>query len=95
MVPVPQKNGGGWTSGLFGAFWKVAVNTVSSAAGTGTVLGLPNAMAPTIGQFEQATMLQPSIKDTLSLINIDMGGSTSFFVITAVMIILTIALTLC
>ena len=87
--------GGGFGAGLFGAARKIAINTASSAAGTGAILSIHSALTPNIDRFQDSTMFQPSIKDTHSLVNVEMAGTTSLFMIAMVGLLLAIAMGVC
>ena len=87
--------GGGFGAGIFGAARKIVINTASSAAGTGAVLGVHSAMTPNNDRFQDSTLIQPSIKDTHSLVSVDMEGTTSMFMIAMVSLLVAIVLGVC
>ena len=81
--------------GLFGAARKIAINTASSVAGTGAVLGVHSALTPNNDRFQDSTLIQPTIKDTHSLVSVDMEGTTSMFMIAMVSLLVAIVLGVC
>ena len=76
---------------------KLAVNTASSAAGTGAVLGLHNALAPAEVHPQVLHSFQPSVHEAKGLVNLDLeGGSASIlFYISAVFTVLGLLLVCC
>ena len=89
---IPSK--GMASAGLWTALRKIAVNTASSAAGTGAVLGVHSAMTPDspppiTGGY------QPTVIEEKGLVNFEFGGATSLFVISAVALLLGVCFACC
>ena len=81
-------------SGIWTALHKIAVNTASSAAGTGAVLGMHSAMAP--DPASPATgWYQPTAIEEKGLVNFQFRGATSFYVISALALLLGICFACC
>ena len=82
------------SAGLWTALRKIAVNTASSTAGTGAVLGVhaamtPEAPPPITGGY------QPTVKEENGLVNIEFGGATSMFVISVAALLLGLCFACC
>ena len=80
-------------AGIFAAIKKIMINTASSAAGTGAVLGVHGAMSPDTPQFDHA--YQPTARKNSGFINVDLEGGPSFIVISVVAILVAILLGVC
>ena len=74
----------GMSQGLWGAVRKMAVNTASSAAGTGAVLGVHSAFAPPNSgpKVEDSQLYHPTFKSNKNFIDMEFGEGASFFTIT-------------
>ena len=71
--------------GFFGAFKKVGINTLSSAAGTATVLGVHSAFMPSgdTPRVVDSQLYNPVFETEKSLLNLHLGDSGTFLVISA------------
>ena len=80
---------------MWTALRKIAVNTASSAAGTASVLGIHSATSP--APPPPATGgYQPTVIEERGLINFgQFGGTTSFFVISALALLLGVLFACC
>ena len=82
------------SASIWTALRKIAVNTASSAVGTGAVLGVHSAMTP-----DSAPPItggyQPTVIEEKGLVNFEFGGATSFYVISAVALLLGICFACC
>ena len=69
--------------GFFGAFKKVGINTLSSAAGTATVLGVHSAFMPSgdTPRVVDSQLYNPVFETEKSLLNLHLGDSETFLVI--------------
>ena len=73
----------GMSQGLWGAVRKMAVNTASSAAGTGAVLGVHSAFAPPDGHPKvlDSQIYHPTFKSNKLFIDLEFGEGASYFTI--------------
>ena len=73
----------GMSQGLWGAVRKMAVNTASSAAGAGAVLGVHSAFGPPDGvpKVSDSQLYNPYFKSNKSLIDLEFGEGVSYFTI--------------
>ena len=71
------------SQGLWGAVRKVAINTMSSAAGTGTVLGVHSAFVPldSAPRVTDSQLFNPTFEMNKSLIDLQLGESSTYFII--------------
>ena len=71
--------------GFFGAFKKVGINTLSSAAGTATVLGVHSAFVPSGGspKVVDSQLYSPVFETEKSLLNLHLGDGGTFLIISA------------
>ena len=71
------------SQGWWGAVRKMAVNTASSAASTGAVLGVHSAFGPSDGapKVSDSQLHNPTFKTNKSLVDLEMGDGMSFFAI--------------
>ena len=76
---------GRMAGGFFGAFKKVGINTLSSAAGTATVLGVHSAFMPSgdTPRVVDSQLYNPVFETEKSLLNLHLGDSGTFLVISA------------
>ena len=72
-------------AGFLGAIKKVSVNTLSSAAGTATVLGVHSAFMPSgdTPKVVDNQLYNPTFETEKSLLNLHLGDSGTFLVISA------------
>ena len=72
-------------AGFLGAIKKVSVNTLSSAAGTATVLGVHSAFMPSgdTPKVVDSQLYNPTFETEKSLFNLHLGDSGTFLVISA------------
>ena len=72
-------------AGFLGAIKKVSVNTLSSAAGTATVLGVHSAFMPSgdTPKVVDSQLYNPTFETEKSLLNLHLGDSGTFLVISA------------
>ena len=76
---------GRMAGGFLGAIKKVSVNTLSSAAGTATVLGVHSAFMPSgdTPKVVDSQLYNPTFETEKSLLNLHLGDSGTFLVISA------------
>ena len=72
-------------AGFIGAFRKVGINTLSSAAGTATVLGVHSAFMPSGGspKVVDSQLYSPIFETEKSLLNLHFGEGGTFLIISA------------
>ena len=72
-------------AGFWGAIKKVSTNTLSSAAGTATVLGAHSAFMPSGDTLKvvDSQLYNPTFETEKSLFNLHLGDSGTFLVISA------------
>ena len=70
-------------AGLWGVICKVSANTLSSAAGTGAVLGVHSAFVPSDSapKVMDSQLFNPTFETNKSLIDLQLGESGTYFVI--------------
>ena len=70
-------------SGLWGVIRKVSANTLSSAAGTGAVLGVHSAFVPSDSapKVTDSQLFNPTFETNKSLIDLQLGESGTYFAI--------------
>ena len=71
--------------GFFGAFKKVGINTLSSATGTATVLGVHSAFVPSgdSPKVVDSQLYSPVFETEKSLLNLHLGDGGTFLIISA------------
>ena len=71
------------SQGLWGAVKKMAINTASSANGTGAVLGVHSAFGPdSAPKVSDSQLYKPTFKENRSLVDLELGDSISFITFT-------------
>ena len=80
-------------SGLWGVFRKVSTNTLSSATGTGAVLGVHSAFMPSDNtpKVMDSQLYNPTFETNKSLFDLHLGESGTFFVISVSCLALALA----
>ena len=68
-------------------FRKLFMSSASSAIGTGTVLGIHGAMAPEEASIQGSDLRDATVDESRNLMKINMDGSTSYFMISLVILI--------
>ena len=71
------------SQGLWGAVRKVSINTLSSAAGTGAVLGVHSAFVPSDSapRVTDSQLFNPTFETNKSLIDLQLGEGGTYFAI--------------
>ena len=69
------------TNGIGALLKKLFMSSASSAIGTGTVLGIHSAMAPSDPTFQRSDLRDASVDESRNLMKVNMDASSSYFTI--------------